>query len=918
MNSPRVSVVIPIYNVEAYLIEAIESVISQSLDFSKNVELLLIDDGSADGSGDICKKYVDSYPRNITYIHQENGGVSKARNTGLELAKGDYVHFFDADDIISKDFYQRSIDFLEHHESEVDFVASKINFFDEIIDSHPLNYKFHTERVIDLKNEPDAPILHVITALFRRDSLKDIKFDENLSIAEDIKFLNDILVKKQKYGVLKASTYYYRKRSDGVSAIGGKERNTSYYLKTPALVYEYIYKLWGDAGNTLPVEYTLSYDLAYRLDQESQGVLTDDEQERYKRMIKNLAINLSTHAIMTSRFLSADKKIYALKLKHTQTFDELLTYKNGAAYIDGFFLYDFKNAVARLDFFTKQDKNTYTAEGCTDAPVELPGVRFFVTNGKVKTPIKFISRAQLEKSFLGEVFKTNNAFKEDIGLSIDENFSVLGEVGDEEFAVRLETGPFTRFGALKLTYRDDQDSLLKRLPFAIERHARSWAKHLSLELRMWVQIILNWRLRSAYVQLQKLRTRNLKQLRFKTKIFEVLKPILIIGESVLMIPRAFILRAAYYVAVRNKKRPLWIISDRGMAAGDNGEALFRYITSLKERPADVYFVISKKSKDYDRIKAIGPTLNQSSLRYKLKFLLADKIISSQADIETTNPFIRQGDHYIDLFTFDFIFLQHGIIRHNLSTWLNRFNKNISLFITSAQKEYDSIFSNPYYYEADKVLLSGLPRYDYLNNTPNKKLILAPTYRKNLAKAKTDKNGARSYDPTFKASEYRTFYNRFMNDGRLRAALREAGMIGEFYLHPVFSAQRQDFDENKEFTILNFPYDYKKAFSEGELLVSDHSSVVFDFAYLKKPVAYAHFDVDTFFDGHSYDKSNFFVDEDDGFGGVYYDYDTLVEGVVESIKDGCAMSEKYRNRVDNFFYKIDQDNCKRVYDAIIRE
>src|SRR5690606_5660322 len=113
-----------------------------------------------------------------------------------------------------------------------------------------------------------------------------------------------------------------------------------------------------------------------------------------------------------------------------------------------------------------------------------------------------------------------------------------------------------------------------------------------------------------------------------------------------------------------------------------------------------------------------------------------------------------------------------------SNWLNRFNKNISVFVTSAQKEYDSIVNGPYYYQSNQILLSGLPRYDFLEKGSSKgKLILAPTYRKNLARLNTNKNGVRPYDSEFKKSEYRNFYNRFMNDERITALMNEYDMQG---------------------------------------------------------------------------------------------------------------------------------------------
>ena len=94
----KFSVVIAIYNTEKYLNEAIDSVINQTIGFEDNIELILVDDGSTDSSGEICKQYQEKYPNNIKYIYQENQGQANARNNGMKIAKGAYLNFLDSDD----------------------------------------------------------------------------------------------------------------------------------------------------------------------------------------------------------------------------------------------------------------------------------------------------------------------------------------------------------------------------------------------------------------------------------------------------------------------------------------------------------------------------------------------------------------------------------------------------------------------------------------------------------------------------------------------------------------------------------------------------------------------------------------------------------------------------------------------------
>jgi CDP-glycerol glycerophosphotransferase (TagB/SpsB family) len=192
----------------------------------------------------------------------------------------------------------------------------------------------------------------------------------------------------------------------------------------------------------------------------------------------------------------------------------------------------------------------------------------------------------------------------------------------------------------------------------------------------------------------------------------------------------------------------------------------------------------------------------------------------------------------------------------------------------------------------------------------------PTYRSQLLKNNSDSTGARPYDGTFRRSEYFVFYNKLMHDPRIISALQASNMMAEFYIHPNFAAQIRDFTGNERVGVIKFPYDYRQAFSEGSLLVTDYSSVAFDFAYLRKPIIYAQFDGDTFFEGHSYAKG-YFDYERDGFGPVCGDYKAAVKGITNSIRNTSALRDSYKNRIEMFFEYDDRDNGRRVYDAIIK-
>ncbi len=116
-NQPLISVIIPVYNVEEYLHECVDSVINQTY---KNSEIILVDDGSTDSSGKICDEYVEKDDR-ISVIHQKNGGLSAARNSGLSEAEGKYVYFLDSDDYIAENTLITLVTIAESENSDIVF-----------------------------------------------------------------------------------------------------------------------------------------------------------------------------------------------------------------------------------------------------------------------------------------------------------------------------------------------------------------------------------------------------------------------------------------------------------------------------------------------------------------------------------------------------------------------------------------------------------------------------------------------------------------------------------------------------------------------------------------------------------------------------------------------------------------------------
>ena len=190
------------------------TLINQTFDFNK-VQLILVDDGSTDSTKEIALEYENLYPNNIIVLSKENGGAASARNLGLEYATGEYIYFFDSDDIISENSLL-TISKLFKKYPDVDLAVIPIMFFERKEGNHPLNFRFKNQhQVVDLFKNPEYIHLSGASAFLRVSSIINHRFNEELVNGEDALFINKKLISKMKYilvGLDDKAIYHYRKR----------------------------------------------------------------------------------------------------------------------------------------------------------------------------------------------------------------------------------------------------------------------------------------------------------------------------------------------------------------------------------------------------------------------------------------------------------------------------------------------------------------------------------------------------------------------------------------------------------------------------------------------------------------------------------------------------------------------------------
>lgn len=220
MNNLMVSVVVPVYNVEAYLKKCIDSILSQEYE---KTEIILIDDGSKDSSGEICDAYAAQY-NNVQVVHQENAGLAAARNVGIRCAKGDYLLFVDSDDYIAEGALKKIIHESMSMEKKPDVV------FLEMKNVYPDgNEKFSGEKYDGrmINGQPKEMVLrHLVkigkfpgsscNKMVKRSLIVDhnIFFPEGF-IAEDIDWILQLLDAAESFFYCSGDYYYYRKQREG-------------------------------------------------------------------------------------------------------------------------------------------------------------------------------------------------------------------------------------------------------------------------------------------------------------------------------------------------------------------------------------------------------------------------------------------------------------------------------------------------------------------------------------------------------------------------------------------------------------------------------------------------------------------------------------------------------------------------------
>ena len=875
------SIIIAVYNAGRYLDDSIGSLLNQTIDFEK-IQIILVNDGSTDDSEKICLNYHKEYKKNIIYTKIEHGGVSRARNAGLKFAKGEFINFLDADDKWDSQALRYISIFFKTYKN-VDLVAGRLLFFEVINTFHPLDYKFYKTRVVNLTKEYNCIHLSGASTFFRNSLIKGRKFMENIFTGEDTIFINNILLLKPIIGYVREAIYYYRRRSDYSSAVQTQVQKVEFYFSQMKYVGQYLLDKSKELYNkVIPfIQFYIGYNVLFRILSPAFKFLNSRDFHDYCKIIEGQLDQIEDKYILEQKFTSYKNKLFTLSKKHNRDLRHKIVIKNKFLFYSGYIIMDlnYNNNIIIWRFLDIKD-NILHLEGKDNFWLIKENYYYFCKNGnKIIFPTY--------KDYSGYDYYTMYGLVEkgrivifDVPI-INENEQIIKfflSYNDYNYEIFPSFGTFTHIPEKKDGYYSNGKYIIKKK----EKRLALYKYDENLEKSFEEQYC-------SY--LKNISKENIIELRNENK--------------------------KYHYSIKKKK--IWIINDKQYQARDNGEYFFRYLIHKNVKDIDIFFVIKKESNDYERLKQIGNILDIDSKKYLDLFLKADKLISSVSDYWVTNPFGNEQIYLRDILHFDFIFIQDGIIKDDLSSNLNRFNKNFSLLITSSKKEYKSIVSSKYGYNKNNVILTGLPRYDYLMEYMNlikkeKLIIVFPTWRTYIKGTRDLVSHKSIHSDYFRNTSFYSFYNEFINDKKLINNMKKFNYTGILCLHPYFSEQSEDFKTNKYFLVKG-DCNYQELLTKASLFITDYSNVFFDFAYLKKPIVYAQFDIEDYRKYH-YPKGYYDYIKD-GFGPVCNDIECTIKEVTYEIINNCKIKKIYLRRIQKFFAFFDKKNSERIYNMIMK-
>jgi CDP-glycerol glycerophosphotransferase len=360
---------------------------------------------------------------------------------------------------------------------------------------------------------------------------------------------------------------------------------------------------------------------------------------------------------------------------------------------------------------------------------------------------------------------------------------------------------------------------------------------------------------------------------------------------------------------------IWLVCERCDEARDNGYHFFAHVRTHHPE-VRAYYVISPDAADRDRIAPLGQIVEWGSFRHYLYWCLAECLISAHPGKCAPEPNWCWRATRTGLVSHASVDLQHGVTAIQVPDFMHRSQARHDLVVAASAPERDYLQTVLQHGEA-AVQLLGFCRFDALHEPceVRRQVLLMPTWRRWFGGV-IDKLGREAAIAAFRKSDYFRALNALLTSERLHAALEQTDHHLVFYPHYGAQDYIEAFERpHGRITIADrHRYDVQQLLKESKILITDFSSVSFDFAYMGKPVIYFLPDEERYFAEHF--ERGYFDFNKDGFGPVTRDAVATAAALEKLLRGGGDQSAAaYRERVERFFPLRDNRNCERTMAAV---
>ena len=875
----RAAVVVPIYNVEDYLEECLDSIVSQSV--FADLEVVLVEDGSQDASPEIARTYARRYS-NMRLIEKPNGGLGAARNTGLDAVTAPFVGFLDSDDVLPPDAYEKLITALER-DDDADVAVGGMQTFPNPTEYHWAKAFAAGPRRLESAAEA-PPLVHSASAcnkLFRVSTWRDRSDSFPVGMHfEDAWTVVPFMLEARAIIIVSGIVYWYRKREVKGSIMDSLFTRPGNYWDYLRLI-EHL----DTFGQTcMPSERALLHGFMVRGFQgflhRAESVL-DEKQipEFYERSYAVLK-GISPHLIV----------------RHVSSAPLRLTIGRLLMSGDRGDFRPFREQVERLGMKGSQPRLAPTDQGAVD---------LLITSGGFTVALESVTRRRDAIVLEGRITAR--------GIPIDHEPDIQLKIGlgRRRFPAKWERradrpekdGAWSAFSARIPLKRWPEGEYFPRMVLqadggtteprmmktaALFRNARSFTRdgfryEVGTNTKNQASVTKSAVKRGALPRV--IRT-ALKDLTSSDRF----------GRWRLV---ARVLR-------RMSRTETWLLGERWDNAQDNGAALFRYLSEHAPDGVRVVYVLNKDAEPYAEMSRVGTVIAHSSLRHKLEICRASKLISAFDVDSYLVPREWPKNEYLEHFQGPLgtrrVFLQHGVAyRTDSVRSMHRLVMGYDLVVTSSKAERDYVSRELGY--GRRAVLTGLPRFDALERIRGrgrKVILFAPTWRPRLVVPSYNSKGEPEDRGEFESSAYFRNIRELLESPALASMLASMGAELRFLPHYEASRFFASAINYSDHVRLADPaeHDFQGWLRRADIFVTDHSSTFFDAGLMKTPVVY--YDDPTDPDADLTRSGAFFDAAVDGFGPSVEGVAELVDELGKIADRGFRMEDVYAANVDRFF------------------